>query len=146
MRSWSLSTPLDAPAERAWALLTELDAWPEWNRLIPVAHGTVALGQVLEFGIRRVDGSLRDHRPTVHLLDRPHHMMLAADFGHRGLLRLEHHLMVQDGALVQRWDASGVLVPVLWSSLTETFARFEELGVDVQVELARRQAGPGSAG
>lgn len=146
MRSWSLSTPLHGDPQAAWGALVELERWSEWNRLIPRAQGQVAVGQVLAFGIRRVDGSLRDHRPTVQILDRPHHMMLAADFGHRGLLRLEHHLVLERRELVQRWDVTGALTPVLWASLTETFARFQELGEDLQRELTRRQGPAGAPG
>lgn len=143
MRSWSLNTPLNAPAERAWQLLVDLDQWHTWNGLIPHAAGSVALGQELEFGIRRVDGSLREHRPTVQILDRPDHMMLAADFGHRAVLRMEHHLVLHPDRLEQRWDVFGVAGPVLWTSLTETFARFQRLGDDLQAELTRQRADGG---
>jgi hypothetical protein len=136
MRSYELSTPMPAPAADVWATLVDVAHWGQWNKLVPVVSGDVRPGQVLAFKIRRVDGTYRDHTPTVDAIEPGRMIVLSATFGHRVALKLVHTFtidQVQEGScrLHQRWDASGVLVPSLWSSLTQTMGRFAELGEDL---------------
>jgi len=136
MRDYELSTPILASAAVVWTALVELEHWGEWNKLVPVASGEVRTGEVLAFKIRRVDGTFRDHRPTVDAIEPGRVIVLSAAFGHRHAVKLVHTFTIDqlgDGhcRLHQRWDASGVLVPLLWRSLTQTMARFSELGEDL---------------
>lgn len=140
MRSYELSTPMSAPAANVWATLVDLAHWGEWNRLVPVASGEVRPGQVLAFKIRRADGTYRDHTPTVDAIEPGRMIVLSATFGHRIAVKLVHSFtidQIQEGScrLLQRWDASGVLVPTLWSNLTEAMGRFAELGEDLAARV-----------
>lgn len=140
MRSYELSTPMPAPAADVWATLVDVANWQQWNKLVPVASGDVRSGEILAFKIRRVDGTYRDHRPTVDAIEPGRVIVLSATFGHRFALKLVHTFtidQVQEGScrLHQRWDASGVLVPSIWSSLTQTMGRFAELGEDLAARL-----------
>ena len=140
MRSYELSTLMPAPAADVWAVLVDLAHWGQWNKLVPLASGDVRPGQILAFKIRRVDGTYRDHRPTVDAIESGRVIVLSATFGHRFALKLVHTFtidQVQEGScrLHQRWDASGVLVPSLWLSLTQTMGRFAELGEDLAAKV-----------
>ena len=142
MRSYELSTPMPAPAAEVWAALVDLVHWGQWNKLVPVASGDVRPGQILAFKIRRVDGTYRDHTPTVDAIEPGRVIVLSATFGHRFAVKLVHTFtigQVQERScrLDQRWDASGVLVPTLWSSLTQTMGRFAELGEDLATRVSR---------
>jgi hypothetical protein len=142
MRSYELSTPMPAPAADVWATLVDLARWGQWNKLVPVASGDVRPGQILAFKIRRVDGTYRDHTPTVDAIEPGRVIVLSATFGHRFAVKLVHTFticQVQEGScrLHQRWDASGVLVPTLWSSMTQTMGRFAELGEDLAARVKR---------
>ncbi len=83
MRSYELSTPMPAPAADVWAVLVDLAHWGQWNKLVPLASGDVRPGQNLAFKIRRVDGTYRDHRPTVDAIEPGRVIVLSATFGHR---------------------------------------------------------------
>lgn len=140
MRSYELSTPMPAPANEVWATLMDLARWGQWNNLVPVASGDVRPGQILAFKIRRIDGTVRDHTPTVDAIEPGRMIVLSATFGHRFVVRLVHTFtidQVQDGScrLHQRWEASGVVVPILWSSITQTMGRFAELGEDLAARV-----------
>ncbi|MCP3854817.1 MAG: SRPBCC domain-containing protein [Actinomycetia bacterium] len=43
---------IDAPIEEVWAVLTDLDSFPEWNPFMTAAAGVVAEGERLEVTIR----------------------------------------------------------------------------------------------
>ncbi len=43
---------IDAPIEEVWAVLIDLDSFPEWNPFMPSAGGVVAEGEQLEVTIR----------------------------------------------------------------------------------------------
>jgi hypothetical protein len=142
MRSYELSTPMSAPPADVWTTLVDLAHWGEWNKLVPVASGDIRTGEILAFKIRRLDGTYRDHRPTVDAIEPGRVIVLSATFGHRFAVKLVHSFtidQVQEGScrLHQRWDASGVLVPILWSDLTQTMRRFSQLGEDLAARVKR---------
>lgn len=138
-RHFELSTDLDASVDAAWAALIAIDRWHEWNRLMPAAAGRPEPGQRLALKLRREDGRLRDHRPVVVAVEPPEKVVLAANFGHRWLLRLVHSVIVEErpgGARIRhRWDVSGLLTAPLWASLTQTFRRFDGMSEDLRQHL-----------
>lgn len=56
---------IDAPAERVWAVLTDLDAYPDWNPLIRRARGQLARGRRLEVHMHLPGTRGWTMRPTV---------------------------------------------------------------------------------
>ena len=42
---------IDAPAERVWAILTDISRWPEWNPMMTV-RGELVVGARLRLGLR----------------------------------------------------------------------------------------------
>lgn len=113
-------------------MLVDLAHWPRWNRLVPHGEGALREGETLSFRIR---GVRRPHRPVVVRVAEPEEIVLAATFGHRWLLRMEHRFaFVEAGEgcrLDQRWEVTGVLAPLLWWRLVPALARFAELGEDL---------------
>jgi hypothetical protein len=140
MREFELTTEIDAPQSYAWQTLVALETWPQWNHLVPSGRGDVRVGAVLDLRMRRPDGGYRPHRPTVLALRPPDEVVLAASFGHRRALHMVHSLAIEPrGAercrLRQRWEVTGLLVPVLWPQLVSTMARFAELGDDLAARV-----------
>jgi hypothetical protein len=90
------------------------------------------------------NGRFHDHRPTVISLDPPRRIVLAAAFGHRRFVYLVHSFFIEevDGGLRlrQTWDATGLLIPILWPVLTKMMARFQELGEGLAGWVARESA------
>jgi uncharacterized protein YndB with AHSA1/START domain len=142
MRSYEIATEIPAQREVAWAALVRLAAWPEWNRLVPHAEGTVAEGGELFFRIRQADGRFHPHRATVIALEAPARILLAANVGFAWLLRMEHAFCFEDSPagcrLVQRWEVSGLLAWLLWPFLEESFSRFALLGEDLSARVQGR--------
>jgi|GEM_PF-288391 len=61
----AFTVDIQAPAEVAWQILTDLPRYPEWNPLIPRAVGRLEPGQDLEF-TARVGRWVRTQRQTVY--------------------------------------------------------------------------------
>ncbi len=138
-RSFTLSTPIGAPASLAWRVLVDLRAWAEWNTLLPRAEGDLRAGGPMRFEITQPRAKPYVHRAVLAVIDPPRRLVLVATPLHPWLLQMEHEFELSGAdhaTLVQTWTVSGVLVPPLWSRLTASFARFSQLGDD----LARRCA------
>ena len=66
--------------------------------------------------------------------------VLAASVGHRWLLHMVHSFTVDTvgpsaSSLTQRWQVTGVLVPLLWPLIRRGMARFAELGSDLALRV-----------
>jgi len=44
MKSFAVTTSINAAPSRIWALLTDLETWPSWNSTVPKVSGHIALG------------------------------------------------------------------------------------------------------
>jgi hypothetical protein len=63
MREIRTEIDIDAPPAAVWAVLTDLEAYPEWNPHVVAASGAIELGSTLDITVRR-EGT-RDRSMTV---------------------------------------------------------------------------------
>ena len=54
-----------APAETIWAVIADIDRWPEWNPLYPRAAGVIRIGAPLELELALDGQSPRAIRPVI---------------------------------------------------------------------------------
>jgi len=81
---------IDAPSERVFDVLTDLDAYPEWNPFTPRVESTLRLGDPVHLHVRLGKGARLSHRieyVTAH--ERPHRLCWGADVGARFLVRAD---------------------------------------------------------
>lgn len=64
-------TVIDAPAERAWAVLADLERYPEWNPLTVRVEGEPTPGQVVTLYVD-IGGRRLVRRHTMSRFDPPH--------------------------------------------------------------------------
>lgn len=145
-REFELSTPIDGTADEAWAVLTDFDAYPQWNRLVPFASGATVPGARVRGRIRGPGRRRIPFNPTIVSLDPPRELVLQASLGHRSLVHMIHTFTFLGSeapgvCLRQRWVATGALVPVLWPLLRSSMARFREFGADLSARVAATQSG-----
>jgi hypothetical protein len=116
---------IDATPERVWEVLTDVHAWPQWNRFITRAEGTFAVGERVSLTVPPLNAFLRvSLRLTVLEVTpcrRLRFGLAMARLGIPGLFSTEHTLTLSDeGGGVRLWEDAqfrGLLVPLVSRSL-----------------------------
>lgn len=84
-----------APASRVWQVLTDFDAYPQWNPFIVSATGVAEAGAVLENVIVN-NGSTMRFRPTVLAAVPGRELRWIGRLWVRGLLDGEHSFVIEE--------------------------------------------------
>lgn len=123
---------IDAPADEVWAVLTDLDAYADWNPFIVSASGEVEVGARLTNTLMN-DGSSMVFSPEILVADQARELRWIGRFGVPGIVDGEHYFELEsldDGRtrLVQGETFTGVLVPFAGGALDveDNFAAMNE--------------------
>jgi hypothetical protein len=117
------ATTIDAPAERAWAVLTDTAAYASWNPFVRRLDGVLTPGERIEVDLQLEGRRLQTMKPTVTGMDPGRSFEWRGRVGVRGLFDGHHRFEIRpvdDGSctLVQSETLSGVLVPLFKRMLT----------------------------
>ncbi|MBE8517320.1 SRPBCC domain-containing protein [Amycolatopsis sp. H6(2020)] len=120
----SASIEIDATPDEVWSVLTDLDAYPEWNPFIVSSSGTVQVGATLTNTMRDATGETT-FTPTVLTVTPGRELRWLGKIGPGAVFDGEHSFViepVQAGRvrLVQSERFSGVLVPFFRGQLHDT--------------------------
>jgi hypothetical protein len=116
------SVDIEARPERVWQVLTDLQAYPEWNPFILRADGRIQAGEGLTLRMRPVGGRAATLRPTVLKATEPTHLRWKGRLVLPKILDADHEFRIEalpDGRtrLTQDEHFSGLLAPVMARSL-----------------------------
>ncbi|MGK5729415.1 SRPBCC family protein [Streptomyces sp. URMC 124] len=84
-----------APASRVWQVLTDFDAYPQWNPFLVSVKGRPVEGAVLESVIVN-NGSAMRFRPTVRAAVPGRELRWLGRLGVPGLLDGEHSFLIEE--------------------------------------------------
>ncbi len=134
---------IDAAPETVWAILTDLDAYPDWNPFITSSVGTIAVGERLVNRLGPPGRRSVTFKPTVTDVDHGRVLEWLGRLWPPGLFdgrhRYELHANGAGTRLIQSEQFTGLLVPFLRKSLeTTTGAGFEAMNTALK---ARAEAG-----
>jgi hypothetical protein len=109
---------IDATPEKVWQVLTDFDAYPQWNPFMTRASGTPAAGERLTIRMQPAGGRAMTFRPTVREAVPRRRLRWLGHLLVPGIFDGEHSFTLEplDGGgvrLVQQEDFRGVLVPLL---------------------------------
>ena len=133
---------IDATPEQVWSVLTDLDAYDEWNPFIVSSSGTVAAGATLTNTMRDATGEMT-FTPTVLTATPGRELRWLGKLGPGGVFDGEHAFLIEPVEagrvrLTQTETFSGVAVPFFRGQLREkTLPQFHAMNE----ALARRAAG-----
>jgi hypothetical protein len=110
-----------ASPERVWQILSDLDAYPEWNPFVVQATGRAEVGARLTLRLQPVVGRATTVRPTVLEVRDGAALRWLGRFGIPRVLDADHRFRLEasDGGtrLVQEEDFRGLLVPFVAKTL-----------------------------
>ena len=124
---------IHASRERVWEVLTDFDAYPEWNPFITQAHGTARAGEQLTNRMQPVGGRAVTLKPTVLQATPGQELRWLGRVLGPGIFDAEHAFTIEqldDGQvrLVQHEQFRGLLVPFMGRSLDRhTLPAFEQM-------------------
>jgi len=124
---------IEASAERVWRMLTDFDAYPEWNPFIRIVSGRPEVEERLVVRMRPSGTRGMTFRPTVTKVEPNRHLRWLGHLLVPGIFDGEHIFEIEElerdrVRFVQREVFKGLLVPLLARSLdTDTQRGFEEM-------------------
>jgi hypothetical protein len=123
---------IERPAGAVWAILADIDRWPEWNPFAK-ASGRLAVGERLEVELRPPGQSPMRFRPTIVKLDPGVELRWLGHLGIPGLFDGEHGFRIEpagpERCRFRHFEAfKGVLAgPLLWLAGDATRRGFEAM-------------------
>jgi hypothetical protein len=132
MRTISTEIGIDRPAAAVWAILADIDKWPEWNPFA-TAKGLLSVGETLEVQIRPPGQRPMTFRPTIVKLDPGVELRWLGHLGVPGIFDGEHGFRVDPEGdrrcRFQHFEAfKGILAaPLLWLAGDATRRGFEAM-------------------
>jgi hypothetical protein len=128
MRTISAAIDIAATPQQVWAVLADLDSYPQWNPFIRSASGQLAEGATLTLRLVPAQSRAMTFRPKV-LAARPGELLRwIGRLIMPGIFDGTHQFALEDMAghtrLTQSETFRGVLVPFTGKTITQTEADF----------------------
>jgi len=129
MKRIESSILIGAPASAVWAILTDGQAYPEWNPFITELSGSLAVGERLSVRINPPGGRAMSFRPVVTVAEPERRLEWLGRMGIAGLFDGRHSFVLEavgstTTRLVQAEQFSGALIPFTGTVLNRTAAGF----------------------
>jgi hypothetical protein len=137
---------IDAPPERVWSVVTDFDAYPEWNPFIRRIGGELREGARLEVRIQPPGARAMTFMPRVRAVDPNRELRWLGRLLVPGIFDGEHRLRIEPlgsgrTRFIQSERFSGVLVPLVKGSLEKTAAGFEQMNAALKARVEGLPAG-----
>lgn len=120
MKTIKTSIVIRASAEHVWAILTNLDAYVDWNPFIVLAKGNLVVGQ--PFRLRRAGDVTSDTGDAVvsTMNTNNHTLKWITWWIHSRLLKTEYRFMIEvidaDSIRFLQHETLSGLIPIIWQS------------------------------
>ncbi|RVT90273.1 SRPBCC family protein [Sphingomonas crocodyli] len=138
MRTVETSITIDAPAQTIWAILDELDAYAEWNKVIPRIAGLTTVGQTLSADIAFTGMPPNPFSPTIMRVVGARELRWFTEVPGEHGYRAEHVFKLSPlGPTQTRLDHSesfeGPLTEMLWPMMDGLGRRdYEQMNLDLK--------------
>ncbi len=130
MKTMSATIQIDAPPMTVWAILTDLDSYPDWNPLFREASGQIAVGSRITLrSVHPANGRLMTVKPKITAAHPGAELRWASSLP--GIISGEHSFALSPAGngtqVVQSESFRGLLVPLSGKILARAEASFTEL-------------------
>ena len=132
MREIRTSVDIDATPESVWGVLTDFDAYPDWNPFIRSISGALAKGEQLDVSVGASGKKPMRFTPVVTAAIPGEEFAWLGHFGMNGIFDGHHHFQISVSGKGTRLDHfeefSGVLSLFVLASIRSSTTRgFEEM-------------------
>ncbi|MDY7082478.1 MAG: SRPBCC domain-containing protein [Halobacteria archaeon] len=108
---------IDAPPGAVWDVLTDFEAYDEWNPFIPRAEGEIEEGEKIEVEIQPPDSRAMEFNPTLLKVIPDQELRWKGKLFFRGLFDGEHVFVLEEKGgstvFIQKEEFSGILVGLI---------------------------------
>ena len=124
MKELRTEIEFDGTPEATWTILTDLQAYPEWNPFIEKVEGELRVGAKLDVRLQPVDERGITMHPTVLVVEPGRELRWIGHLMIRGIFDGEHRFRIEEAGpgrvrFAQTERFGGVLVPLLWKKLRD---------------------------
>jgi hypothetical protein len=136
---------IDAPPERVWAVVTDFDAYPEWNPFIRRISGELREGARLEVRIEPPGARTTPFKPTVRAVERNRELRWLGRLFVPGIFDGEQSLLIEPreggrSRFVMAERFTGFLVGFLKDTLAKTEGGFEQMNDALKARVEKPSA------
>jgi hypothetical protein len=124
MKELSTEIEFDGTPEVTWTVLTDLQAYPEWNPFIEKVEGELRVGAKLDVRLQPVDERGITMHPTVLVAEPGRELRWIGHLMISGIFDGEHRFRIEEAGsgrvrFVQSERFGGILLPLLWKKLRD---------------------------
>ena len=132
MKELKTEIHIQAPVERVWGVLTDVERYPEWNPFIKSLEGNLAEGEIIQAEIQPADKNPMTIRPQIISVQKHKELRWKGRVLLPGIFDAEHifeltGLEDQTTRFVQRENFSGIMVPFMKKMLDDNTRRGFEM-------------------
>lgn len=142
METLTAAAWIDAPPRAVWAVLTDLDRYPEWNPLFSQAAGDLAVGRRVTLRSTRDDGRSTTIRPRVTVVTPETELRWTGYLPGSILVTGEHSFTLKPGnggtLIMQRGTFRGFMVRFSGRALDRAEAGFQSLNGALKARVETR--------
>jgi hypothetical protein len=136
MRTFQIEITIAAPIDKVWSAFTDMKNYATWNTIVPKGEGELVLNNYLKLTWVRPNQTMI-LTPKIEGIIAMERFSFSTRVLHPIFAKLLHHFEFRqiDEAqtlFTQRWECSGVLIPVLWNRLLKGFLEFESFNFDLK--------------
>ena len=140
MKTFQTATSIAAPAERVWALLTDVAGWPAWNTTVDKVDGRVALGATVTVYTKL--SPKRAFPVKVAELDAPRRMVWRGGMPFGLFVGTRTYTVAPQGGdrvgFEMREEVTGLLAPLIGKSIPDLQPAFDEFARCLKAAAERR--------
>ena len=145
MREIRTEIDITAQPEKVWSILTDASHYPEWNPFITSAEDGFAVGRKIRIHCEPPNGRPMSFHPICLERNENQTLRWRGSLGIRGLFDGEHIFELESVGesktrFVQREKFSGILVPLVWSSMAANTRKGFEMMNQKLKERAERNS------
>ncbi len=126
---------INAPVAKVWDIISNLDDWADWNKMVTGASGKITQGAKLSITMRgKSEGAEHSYAPTVIQCDAPNSFRFRASMGNRLMMTNYKLCQLEENnggtKFIHIEQFSGLMVPFIWKKM--------EKGVPMMLQMINK--------